>query len=53
MRKLNRTEIENILLGCTGMTQAMDQLEVKLSEEVNAQLTQTMQQLLAEQEKQP
>ena len=29
------------------------QLEVKLSEEVNAQLTQTMQQLLAEQEKQP
>ena len=32
MRKLNRTEIENILLGYTGMTQAMDQLEVKLRE---------------------
>ncbi|MBP3624162.1 MAG: hypothetical protein J6J19_08860 [Oscillospiraceae bacterium] len=32
MRKLNRTEIENILLGCTGMIQAMDQLEVKLRE---------------------
>ena len=32
MRKLNRTEIENILLGYTGMIQAMDQLEVKLRE---------------------